>query len=201
MHRAPYHSPYGGNHGHNGYGHNHYPHDRVVFVNGGFPFWGYPYYGYGYPYLWPSIFDDSDNYDSQAASNYPDPQQQPSGYDNGPYQPQQPSNYDNGPYQPQPEDPVEPAPREPDPPQPSASHRAPHGGARSDPPAPEGAVTLVFKDGRPSEHIYNYLMTAKTLTVLDQQRRVIPLDQLDLEATARASIQAGVEFSVPIQSP
>jgi hypothetical protein len=131
------------------------------------------------------MFDDSDNYDSQPVANYPAP-------------PQQPQDYDNGPYQPQPEDQVEPAPREPSPQQPSTSHRSPYRGAKSVAPISEGAVTLVFKDGRPPEHIYNYLMTSKTLSVLDQDRRDIPLDQIDLEATAEASIRSGGEFSVPI---
>lgn len=185
LHRAPYHSPYG----HNGY---RYPHNHVVFVNRVWPWrFGYPY-GWGYPYLWPSIFDDSDSYDSQPDSNYA-AQQQPSDYDNGPYEPQP------GSYEPQPDDQVEPAPREPAE-QPNASRRTPYGRAQSAAPAQEGAVILVFKDGRPSEHIYNYLMTSKTLTVLDQNRRVIPLDQIDLDATAKASIQSGVDFSVPIPS-
>ena len=93
MHRATYHSPHGGNHYH--YGYHYYPHNHVVFVNGFWPYsyWGYPY-AYGYPYVWPSIFNDSDNYDSQPASNYAVPQ--PNDNNNIPDQTQ--------PYQPQPED-------------------------------------------------------------------------------------------------
>ena len=64
-------------------------------------------------------------------------------------------------------------------------------------PANEEAVTLVFKDGRPPEQIHNYLLTAKILYVQDQQRRDIPLDQLDLIATAKVNHDSGVEFQLP----
>ncbi len=65
------------------------------------------------------------------------------------------------------------------------------------PPADEEAVTLIFKDGRPSEHIHNYILTAKTLYVQDEHRRVIPVEQLDLAATEKANLDAGVEFRLP----
>jgi hypothetical protein len=41
------------------------------------------------------------------------------------------------------------------------------------------------------------LLTAHTLTVLDPQRRDIPVDQIDLAATSRANREAGVEFALP----
>ena len=117
----------------------------------------------------------------------------PQPYDNNdvPYQTQ--------PYPPQPEDqPEPPPPPDPSPQQPNTSHRAPYGGAPS--PAPAAPpVTLVFKDGRPHEQIYNYLLTANTLTVLDQNRRDIPVSQIDVDATAKVNLQAGVTFSLPIQ--
>jgi hypothetical protein len=181
--RAHYHSPYGGDHYHNGY---HHPHNHVVFVNSFWPYWyrGYPY-AYGYPYLWPSIFNDSDDYDSQPASN--NAASQPYDYNNVPYQTQ--------PYQPQPEDQQEtPAP----PPQQNTSHRAPYSGAPS-PTSSAPPVTLVFKDGRSPEQIYNYLLTANTLTVLDKNRRDIPVSQIDVGATAEANLQSGVNFSLPDQ--
>jgi hypothetical protein len=65
------------------------------------------------------------------------------------------------------------------------------------PPADEDAVTLIFKDGRPSEQIHNYILTAKTLYVQDEHRRVVPVEQLDLVATEKANLDAGVEFSLP----
>jgi len=65
------------------------------------------------------------------------------------------------------------------------------------PPAEEEAVTLIFKDGRPSEQIHNYMLTRKMLYVRDQHRRDIPVDQLDLTATEKANQANGVEFALP----
>ena len=64
-------------------------------------------------------------------------------------------------------------------------------------PAAQEAVTLVFADGRPSEQIHNNLLTRTTLFVLDQRHRDIPLDQLDLVATAKVNHDAGVDFHLP----
>lgn len=66
-------------------------------------------------------------------------------------------------------------------------------------PAPESAeaVTLVFKDGRPSEQIHNYVLTRTTLYVRDQRPRDIPTDQLDLAATAKVNQAEGVDFQLP----
>jgi hypothetical protein len=61
----------------------------------------------------------------------------------------------------------------------------------------QDAVTLVFTDGRPSEQIHNYMLTRSTLYVLDQRHRDIPLDQLDLLATAKANHDAGIDFRLP----
>ena len=58
-------------------------------------------------------------------------------------------------------------------------------------------VTLVFKDGRPPEQIHNYLMTPTTLSVLDRQAPRIPVDQIDLPATAAVNRETGVEFTLP----
>jgi hypothetical protein len=69
--------------------------------------------------------------------------------------------------------------------------------AAQPPPADEEAVTLIFKDGRPSEQIHNYILTAKTLYVQDEHRQVIPVEQLDLSATEKANLDAGVEFQLP----
>ena len=157
-------------------------HNHAVVVNSFWPFWypGYPY-AHGYPYLSPPIFNDSDNYDSQPASNYAAPQP------DVPYQTQ--------PYPPQSEDqPEPPAPPDSFPQQPNPSHLGHYNGAPS-PPSSAPPVTLIFKDGRPPEQIYNYLLTANTLTVLDQNRRDIPVSQIDVDATAKANLQAGVTFS------
>ena len=59
------------------------------------------------------------------------------------------------------------------------------------------AVTLVFKDGRPTEQIHNYVLTRTTLYVRDQHLRIIPTDQLDLAATAKVNQAEGVDFQLP----
>jgi hypothetical protein len=149
--------------------------------------WGYPY-AYGYPYLWPSIFNDYDNYDSQSAPGYT--AQQPYDYDSVPYQ---------QPYDPEP-DQQEPTPAAPPasyPQQPSASRRAPYSAAKGSSPGSAAPLTLIFKDGRPNEEVYNYILTPKTLTVLDQNRHDIPVSEIDLDATAHVNLQAGVSFSLP----
>lgn len=64
-------------------------------------------------------------------------------------------------------------------------------------PAGEQAVTLIFKDGRPTEQIHNFLLTRTTLFVGDQYRRAIPTDELDLVATAKANQDAGIDFQLP----
>jgi hypothetical protein len=113
--------------------------------------------------------------------------------DCGPYgdsayaQPVAPLDYGAG-YDPQPAPPVEQADAAPYPPvaeQPQAE------------PEPEDAVTLEFKDGRPSEQIHNYLLTRTTLYVQDGRRREIPVDELDLAATVKVNHEAGVDFQLP----
>jgi hypothetical protein len=85
----------------------------------------------------------------------------------------------------------QPAPLPPYQPPANLSHSSPS-------PASMDAVTLIFKDGRPPEHIHNYLLTPTTLFVGDQQRRTIPVDQLDLTATAQVNQDAGVDFRLPV---
>jgi hypothetical protein len=64
-------------------------------------------------------------------------------------------------------------------------------------PASEDAVTLVFKDGRPTEQIHNYALTRTTLYVRDEHHRDIPLDLIDLTATQKVNREAGVDFQLP----
>ena len=158
---------------------------------------GYPYYGYmpwlgGYdPYFWGmGSSDNSDSSNTQAASGdsggqYQNGQgSQDQGADNGQY----PGGY--GP----PPDPYARAPRSPY--EPPASERLTPSPAGL---AAEEAVTLVFKDGRPSEQIHNYVLTRTTLFVQDQNRRNIPVEQLDVAATEKTNRDAGVDFEVPKQ--
>lgn len=60
-------------------------------------------------------------------------------------------------------------------------------------------VTLVFKDGRPSQQVQNYALTPTTLYVLDgARRREIPLGDLNLPLTEKTNREAGVDFVVPV---
>ncbi len=68
----------------------------------------------------------------------------------------------------------------------------------SPPAASQEAVTLIFKDGRPPQQIYNYLLTRTTLYVGDVPRRDIPIAQLDLAATAKVNHDAGIDFRLPV---
>jgi hypothetical protein len=65
---------------------------------------------------------------------------------------------------------------------------------------PQGAVTIVFKDGH-SQQIHNYALTKTTLYILDDaasgRRPEIPLDRIDVSATERTNREAGVDFDVP----
>lgn len=65
------------------------------------------------------------------------------------------------------------------------------------PPQQEDAVTLIFKDGRPSEQIRNYALTRTALYLPGKHMREIPLEQLDLPATERVNREAGVDFQIP----
>jgi hypothetical protein len=60
------------------------------------------------------------------------------------------------------------------------------------------AVTLVFKDGRPSQKIHNYALTRTTLYVTDGRPREIPVAVLDLAATEKTNREAGVNFRLPV---
>jgi hypothetical protein len=66
-------------------------------------------------------------------------------------------------------------------------------------PESEQAITLIFKDGRAPENIHNYLMNSRTLTDLDQQHyEQIPLNQIDIAATAQANRSRGLNFEIPV---
>jgi hypothetical protein len=94
------------------------------------------------------------------------------------------------PYEPQPSDAGQPMPPNPYQAPTELSHPLP---AQES----EDAVTLVFKDGRPPEQIHNYILTRTTLYVRDERRHDIPLDQLDLAATQKVNLDAGVDFQLP----
>jgi hypothetical protein len=116
---------------------------------------------------------------------------------------QQYPSYNEGPYDAQPEEQAEPRPREPresyGQQQPESYRAIPYGAERPS-PLPTVPVTIVFKDGRPSEQIHNFLLTPHTLTVFDQHRREIPVNEINLEVTAAMNLKEGIVFSVPGQS-
>jgi hypothetical protein len=61
----------------------------------------------------------------------------------------------------------------------------------------EDGVTLVFKDGRAPVQIHDYVLTRSTVYVWDRHQRVIPIDQIDMVATAKANQDAGIDFELP----
>lgn len=67
----------------------------------------------------------------------------------------------------------------------------------ADPLPEEEEVTVVFKDGRPSEQIRNYALTRTALVVPGAHLREIPVDEIDLPATEKVNRQAGVTFQLP----
>jgi hypothetical protein len=57
-------------------------------------------------------------------------------------------------------------------------------------------VTLIFKDGHAIK-VHNYMLSRDTVTVLDGQERDIPVSQLNVAATEKANLDAGVAFGLP----
>ena len=164
----------------------------------------YGYLGWpGYPFLWsnPGFYgygatDYNDNatpyaYDNGAYGNgpvapdtaYGDSMQPYPGYAGTPA----PYNYGTGAGYPPPENSELQGVR--------PSYTGPDGAGY--PPAPQQAVTVIFKDGRPPVQIHNYMLTATTLTVLDQKYREIPLGQINLTATEETNRAEGIDFHVP----
>jgi hypothetical protein len=173
---------------------------RIVY-GGAYLGWPAPYY-LGDPYLDSYGYDDSyDNsldggyYGDQAAPPYAannDPGYGPGynpGYDSGSYgAPDSSANRSNfGPD-------YAPTYRPNYPPASPSSHPA-------SPTVAQPAITLVFKDGRPVEHIRNYLLSRDSITIWDgsagELPREIRIDQLNIAATEKANGDAGVDFYLP----
>jgi hypothetical protein len=163
-------SPYSGNEHNDGNGHNDGHSGGVHFVIRSAPLYPVPgWFGLGPLGYYPYGFgyDDSGAFADDTAANYGTQD-----YAAQPTEPEQPVYREE--YEPSVETPQQPQV-----------------------PESENATTIVFKDGRPSEQIHNYALTRTTLYILDEQRRDIPLDQLDLAATEKANHAAGIEFQVP----
>jgi hypothetical protein len=149
-------------------------------------------YGLGLPYSLGLIdpgylsypdsgYDDSTGYDAA---------QQPQPDDYGPLPPQQYAGPPPQQYAGPPPDQAYAAP--------GSSYRPPYQSPQSEVSLPsQEAVTLIFKDGRPNEQIYNYMLTRSTLYIQGQHLREIAVDQLDLAAMAKVNGEAGVVFQLP----
>jgi hypothetical protein len=178
--------------------------------------YSYPeWLGYAYPYYLYPGFDDWLDYDN---SGY-DQNNQASGYNDQVYgyQPEYPSGAngepDNGAYGesgngayagPSIENYGQPGQQPPPWPGPGASGTAPEnqpsnsGVSAAFAPPLEGPLTVVFKGGRAPEKMQDYMVTPKVLTDLDTDHyEQIPLDQIDVAATAQANRASGLGFQVP----
>jgi len=174
---------------HHGYGSNGY-----AFGN---PGWiGYPYYPYPYV-IDPGFYDWSASSDSGNEQGYASPDDGETASDYGGAAPDDEEappypNYAAAPYAPQDTAPAQPAAQNAPRPAPKPAYAAPSATESAEP------LTVIFKDGRKSEQIRNYMLTATVLTDLDRQHyEQIPLDQIDVAATEQANRVHGIDFRVP----
>lgn len=73
----------------------------------------------------------------------------------------------------------------------------PRAARQVDPPEVVPNTVLVFRDGH-KEEVQNYAIVGQTLwNFAPQHRQKIPLSDLDLQATAKANEERGVDFHVP----
>lgn len=156
----------------------------------GYVYPGWPYYPYAYPYVidpgfydW-SVPNDSGDGQAGAAANYAPYADYGGTFDAGPQAPYYPPGaYAQQPYE------QAPMPSGARPGYPVTSSAA---------PVAEEPLTLIFKNGRASQTIRNYMMDSKTLTVMDAQHyERIPLDQIDVAATIQTNRLRGINFTVP----
>jgi hypothetical protein len=179
QHDPSHHDP--GNHDPNHHGSDHHDHHSpyrrpYTTVTGVWP-WGVP----GGTWIGPGYmgYADDGGYDDTAAypnENYPAENYLNEGYDG--------QSVEEGP-------PMQRAPYRSSP-----ESAAPQSEPQASPENGE-TVKLIFKDGRPSEDIHNYILSRTNLLVLDQKRREIPVAQLDVAATEKVNRESGVDFHLP----
>jgi len=160
-----------------------------------------PIYGVGLPYgyggapyflSYPYDFGD-DSAEAQPDAGY---DEQAAGPDPNDLGPAGQAPYDQGSYGPGPMRPEYGAAQTTAPQLPPWPGIAPNPAPAASKPEPREAVTLIFKDGRPPEQIRNYILTKDTLYV-DGRHPAIPVDQIDVAATAKVNHDAGVDFHLP----
>lgn len=205
MNHIPYHGNAYAANGLNRYGGDRdgHLHGRRPYYNGfnGLPYaynyGAYPYYPYDIdPWLFaPDWSDDSDqsaqnDYGGNVPAPYPDYGESAYGEPGPEYDQPAPQGYAQQPY---PQTGSVPYPSQD---VPGSSPRQPYTG-ESAAPGPQQALTLIFNNGQPPETVYNYMLTANTLTVLDAQYQQIPVSQIDLPATVTANRAQGINFQVP----
>ena len=145
-------------------------------------------FGYGASGWWDANYPGYDFDSGFDESPYDDSGYNDSGYAAPAAAPADAAGYYPGGYGPQPTEQAEAAP--------PSDYRPVYQRPQPE-PAPEDAVTLVFKDGRPAEEIHNYVLTRTTLYVQEQRLREIAVADLDLAATEKANREAGVDFRLP----
>ncbi len=160
--------------------------------------YGYPYYfDPGFYDLWDqAVYGEDDQSSGNSGQGYGYQSENP----NGDYSEPGGGYYgqpDSGSY-------GEPGDEPPPWPEPGTSQAAPGGNfsvsglATASAPPLEGPLTVIFKSGRAPETMQNYMLTSKALTDLDPDHyQQIPLDQINLSATAQANRSKGVDFQVP----
>jgi|SRR5579859_1826068 len=151
----------------------------------GYPGWG----GYPYPYVIdPGFYDWGNSGDSDYGSGYG-----AGGTDQGHANVAPTLGSGDAPEPPQ--DPANPW-------QQSSPARPLYGGSTAASSAqPLQSLTVIFKDGRASETMKNYMVNSRALTDLDQEHyEQIPLDQIDVAATEQANRARRLDFKVPAGS-
>jgi hypothetical protein len=169
--------------------------------------YSYPSFAFFYPYDFGSGFYDWSGYDTSGYDqNYQQSGETPGYNDQGSgYQQENPGGDDgqpdSGDYSLQNQQP-QPWP-EPPPTEPAPGNHFTVSGLDSAMASPlEGPITVVFKGNRAPEKMQNYMLTETALTDLDADHyEKIPLNQIDITATAEANRASGVEFQVPGASP